>query len=832
MANISKIHLPDESILGLRASGILIGRTNSTSTATVQTATVPGLTELFDGMFMFIYNSTIASASGWTLNINGLGAKQVYNSQNARTTTGFSKNTWFPLIYDGVNDRFVIGYITDNNTTYSNASLGQGYGTCATAAATAAKVVSLSSYALTVNGIVAVKFTNDVPANATMNINSKGAKAIYHRGAAITDGVIKGGDTAYFIYNTYYHLLGVDRIPASSPFISGTGPYSAMLKPEDDGDIEASGNYSVAEGAYTTAAGNYSHAEGMATQANGVYSHAEGRATSAENDYEHAQGRFNVSNKTSTTFGDAGNTIHSIGIGTSTSNKKNALEIMQNGDAYLYGVGEYDGTTITGKTTLQNVISNKQDELVSGTNIKTVNNNSLLGSGNISVGTVTGSSLTANNIILGNDSSAIKSSGKTIATTLGTDDTTVPTSKAVKDAIDALPEPMIFQGTLGTGGTITSLPAAAAANTGYTYKVITNGTYQSITAKAGDTFVSNGSSWTLIPSGDEPSGTVTNIATGTGLTGGPITTTGTISIDTTTVAMKSDIPTTLDQIADGSTRKLSDYLPLTGGDMKSGAYIKLNSSVAENEIYSSYIHIHNKNTNAYAEYDSSNFLYSPDGNDEYTIRFPQNDGTIALTSDINTAVSGKQDTLVSGTNIKTVNGASLLGSGDIQVDGLKTLTMPLFFDNVGDKIFISGTKEGAATELGITEAQLDSLINGEYDCLIFEYFGVSTVAYKMLSMPSMRAIGYVLYFGSPFEPQSLGIYYDDEEEIPGYYYDYAYVRQDISGKEDVSNKVTSLSSSSTDTQYPSAKATYDAISAVTTESLTTAEIDTIWNNAS
>lgn len=34
---------------------------------------------------------------------------------------------------------------------------------------------------------------------------------------------------------------------------------------------------------------------------------------------------------------------------------------------------------------------------------------------------------------------------------------------------------------------------------------------------------------------------------------------------------------------------------------------------------------------------------------------------------------------------------------------------------------------------------------------------------------------------------------------------------DISGKEDVSNKVTSLSSSSTDTQYPSAKCVYDLI---------------------
>ena len=35
--------------------------------------------------------------------------------------------------------------------------------------------------------------------------------------------------------------------------------------------------------------------------------------------------------------------------------------------------------------------------------------------------------------------------------------------------------------------------------------------------------------------------------------------------------------------------------------------------------------------------------------------------------------------------------------------------------------------------------------------------------------------------------------------------------QDITGKENNSNKVTSISSSSTDTQYPSAKCVYDAI---------------------
>jgi len=40
--------------------------------------------------------------------------------------------------------------------------------------------------------------------------------------------------------------------------------------------------------------------------------------------------------------------------------------------------------------------------------------------------------------------------------------------------------------------------------------------------------------------------------------------------------------------------------------------------------------------------------------------------------------------------------------------------------------------------------------------------------------------------------------------------------QDISGKEDSSNKVTSLSASSTDTQYPSAKAVYDLVGDIET----------------
>lgn len=157
----------------------------------------------------FINANSIATP---TLNVNGTGAKPMYRYGTTTLSTGTTTTGWIAgaiqmFTYNGE------GWIRDywNNTTYSNVSLGQGYTTCSTAAATTAKTASLSSYSLTTGGIVTVKFTNAVPANATLNINSKGAKAIYYRGAKITADVIKSGDTATFIYNSYYHLISIDR---------------------------------------------------------------------------------------------------------------------------------------------------------------------------------------------------------------------------------------------------------------------------------------------------------------------------------------------------------------------------------------------------------------------------------------------------------------------------------------------------------------------------------------------------------------------------------------------------------------------------------------------
>lgn len=53
----------------------------------------------------------------------------------------------------------------------------------------------------------------------------------------------------------------------------------------------------------------------------------------------------------------------------------------------------------------------------------------------------------------------------------------------------------------------------------------------------------------------------------------------------------------------------------------------------------------------------------------------------ATTSAMNTALAGKQDTLVSGTNIKTINNQSLLGSGNITIEGGSQITVDSALDS-------------------------------------------------------------------------------------------------------------------------------------------------------
>jgi len=129
----------------------------------------------------------------------------------------------------------------------------------------------------------------------------------------------------------------------------------------------------------------------------------------------------------------------------------------------------------------------------------------------------------------------------------------------VAEALATLPEPMVFKGTVGTGGTVTSLPTAATSNKGHTYKAISDNITSG--SKVGDTFISTGSEWVVIPSGDEPSGTVTqvgiNASSGSHLSAsGTVTSSGNLTIG---VESGYQIPTSSDvsQITTNKTNILS-----------------------------------------------------------------------------------------------------------------------------------------------------------------------------------------------------------------------------------------------------------------------------------
>lgn len=88
--------------------------------------------------------------------------------------------------------------------------------------------------------------------------------------------------------------------------------------------------------------GSYSHVEGAHNKLEisvspyeEVCSHVEGKYNKVLNYSEHASGQYNNSVSSSSTFGDSGNTLFSVGNGTSNSARHNAFEIRQNGDIYV-----------------------------------------------------------------------------------------------------------------------------------------------------------------------------------------------------------------------------------------------------------------------------------------------------------------------------------------------------------------------------------------------------------------------------------------------------------------------------------------------------------------
>ena len=199
------------------------------------------------------------------------------------------------------------------------------YGTCSTAAATAAKVVSLTGFTLATGAKVSVKFTVANTASLpTLNVNNTGAKPIYHMGGAITPRYLMANKIYTFIYDgTNFELVG-----NGNHVVAGKAPGSTL------------GLAATAEGIGVTASGRASHAEGYSTEATGDDSHAEGNGTTASGTASHAEGAYYAT--------ASGNASHAEGFNTTASKNASHAEGNQTTASELYSHAEGNQTTASG----------------------------------------------------------------------------------------------------------------------------------------------------------------------------------------------------------------------------------------------------------------------------------------------------------------------------------------------------------------------------------------------------------------------------------------------------------------------------------------------------
>lgn len=132
---------------------------------------------------------------------------------------------------------------------------------------------------------------------------------------------------------------------------------------------------------------------------------------------------------------------------------------------------------------------------------------------------------------------------------------------------------------------------------------------------------------------------------------------------------------------------------------------------------------------------AGNSLIIRDNNGRAYIAVPEQDNHMANKYYVDNAVKDKQDTLVSGTNIKTVNGQSLLGSGNIAIQGggnnLHTST--------------SGTFQGTSPGSGVPAS------TGSYTANFYRVGGLATFDVQVTFAPVYAGDGFDLVIDIPEE---------------------------------------------------------------------------------
>lgn len=287
------------------------------------------------------------------------------------------------------------------------------YGTCSTSASTQAKVVTCSGFKLETGARITVKFTNAQTYNgtATLNVNSTGAKNITRVGTTTTTRYYwSAGEVIDFVYDgtnyimegkgtattTYYGVtkLATSAVSTSTStaltpaslnnamryIVTGYEPYSSSSTYAVGDRVRYSNYIYECITAITTAedwtSGHWKQVDNLQTQINNKVDKVEGKDLST-NDYTTAE-------KTK---------LSGIEAGANKTVVNNTLTSDSTTEALSAGQGKWLQQQIDDTNEefaiwtqgITNMVAGKQDTLVSGTNIKTINGESLLGEGDITI---------------------------------------------------------------------------------------------------------------------------------------------------------------------------------------------------------------------------------------------------------------------------------------------------------------------------------------------------------------------------------------------------------------------------------------------------------------
>lgn len=257
MSKISKIAVPGVAepydIEAYKALSIPFGQVDSTSTDTAYTAQIEGITSLYDGVCVYLKNGVITSnKNGFTLNVNGLGAKPVYGTLAAATKSGtvFNINYTMLFVYNssrvsgGCWDIFY-GYNSDTNTLAYNVRVG------ATPPTTSNKLVKY--------GIAFTKADGHLLSSNTTGttVTSKALTAIefdpfapiyYYPTTAVA---ANGSPSATYLYQQYSTVDFRYAFNTGSTLVIGK-PIYVRCVPQIDGTVKLDGNNCIVQELPTT----------------------------------------------------------------------------------------------------------------------------------------------------------------------------------------------------------------------------------------------------------------------------------------------------------------------------------------------------------------------------------------------------------------------------------------------------------------------------------------------------------------------------------------------------------------------------------------------------